>query len=93
MRPRAIVGPLEAPRPSSPPWKLDLRDRQEARAFRPSGTWRRELRAAAIALLEERRYADLLAILRAAREQRPSDLEILKSIRVLELHLRESDAA
>jgi hypothetical protein len=52
-----------------------------------SGAWRAELRRQAIALLEARRYEDLLGVLCSAREQHPHDLEILRSIRVLEHHL------
>lgn len=52
-----------------------------------SARWRVELRRQAIALLEERRYEELLGVLCSAREQHPYDLEILRSIRVLEHHL------
>jgi hypothetical protein len=52
-----------------------------------SARWRLELRRQAIALLEARRYEELLGVLCSAREQHPHDLEILRSIRVLEHHL------
>jgi hypothetical protein len=44
-------------------------------------------RARIIRLLEERRYEDVLVLLRAAHRRRPHDLEVLKSLRILELHL------
>jgi hypothetical protein len=83
MQPRAKVAPFGGPRHSTTLQKIE----RGADVFRPSGAWRLELRRRAIALLEERRYGELLALLRAARRERPSDLEILKSIRVLEFHL------
>lgn len=90
MRPRAIVAPFGGPRHSTTLQKIEIRDEVFRRG---SGTWRIELRERAVALLERRRYAELLELLREALKQRPSDLEILKSIRVLEHHLDSSDAA
>jgi hypothetical protein len=58
-----------------------------------AGSWRADLRRHVIALLEERRHDDLLGLLCSAREQHPDDLEIERSIRVLERHLTGDDAA
>jgi hypothetical protein len=41
-----------------------------------------------MSLLAERRWADLLARLREARARWPRDLELLRSVRVIEDHLK-----
>ncbi len=41
-------------------------------------------------LLTERRLVDLLARLEEARRHHPHDLELLRSVRILRLHLHES---
>lgn len=42
-----------------------------------------------IRLMQEKRYEDVVILLKAARRRRPYDLEILRSLRILELHLAE----